>query len=196
MIQVTINLENEHALKDNLQGMFESLTTEQVQEIASKALFKYLTDVIDYEKEQYIKDKILLCRQNGLSGMYSHNNKSASDLKDMTDDAIVRLDNFRTQYLNNYKSSKESNLENIKEVINSELKTNIKKFVEENKDLSKLVEDKQKAIADNFEELVKGTMHSVGMELINSTIRNASMGANAFQNHTYLSDILQRNNLY
>lgn len=196
MIQVTLNLENEHVLKDNLNALFDSMSTEQIQEVAQKALFKYLTDAIDYEKEIYISEKIAESRENGIKNSSSWHSKTVKELEPLSDDAIKRLDAFKEKYLNNYKSNKESRLNQINEILDKEITNKAKEFVSSNKDLAKLVVKKQEAIAENFETIVKDTLLSVVTNLIYGTINNAYIGASNINQTQIITDVLTKNNLY
>ncbi len=196
MIQVTLNLENEHVLSEDIKGLLGSLTKEQIQEVASKALFKYLTDTIDYEKEVYIIESIAESRKKGINASSSWHSKTIEELKDMSDDNIKNSDAFKNTYLKSYKSSKESRFEEINGIIDKEITKKATEFISSNNDLNNLVTKKQEVISENFETLVKETMLSVATSLIFGTINNANMGINNMSQQVIIQDILARNNLH
>lgn len=196
MIQVTLDLENEHVLADNLKGLLGSLSKEQIQEIASKALFKYLTDIVDYDKKKYVEKSIAEARKKGVQGRNSWNSKSTDELAKMTDDQIRRCEPFRDKYMKDYKSPKETRLDQINEIIDAEVKKKASEFVSTNSELQTLVTDKQEKVAADFENIVKESITGILSTLVFSTIQNAQFGANTFNQFEQIKEILERNNIY
>lgn len=197
MIQVTIDLKNEHVLRGNLQNLMNELNEEQVKEITEKVLFKYLTDIVDYDKEMYIQSKIDYSRENGIKNARSSwNNKSKEELKDLSDEQIKKLQGFTESYLATYKSPKESRFESLNSMIDDEIKKSAVNFIKENSNLHTLISEKESKIAENFEEIIRDTIMGILGGLVSKVISssyNSSYGFDQIQN---IQQILQRNNLY
>lgn len=193
MITVTVNLENEQVLQDDVRGLFAALTTEQVQDIAGKALIKYLTDSVDYEKKVYLDNAIEESREKGIPNSRSYYAKSAEDLLGLSDDAIMYTDAFKEKYLKGYKSKKESRFEEINKLIDEVVREKGKEFVTENEQLTSLVADKQDKIAADFDGIVKEMMLKVLSSLLVGTVNKAQMGYdNSMNLTTIVNDIATR----
>lgn len=194
MIQVTLNLENEHVLTEDVKGLFTSLTTEQIQDVAQKALLKYLTDSVDYEKKVYLDNAIAESRKNGIPNSRSYYAKSAEDLIDLSDERIMLTDAFKEKYLNNYKSGKESRFDEINKIIDEEVAAKAKEFVSSNEKLTGLVEEKQNKLAADFEGIVKEMMFKVLTALVVGTVQKAQYAYDGNLNlNAILNDIANNN---
>lgn len=195
MIEVKLNLENEHVLSNNLNTMLDKLPQKKLEEIAEKVLFKYLTDTVDHEKQTFIENSLKEVREEGLKCGSSYYSKTIEEISGMSDEGIKNLAGFREKYTGKYKSSKESRLTEIQSTIDTVLKEKITTFVKDNEDLANLLVEKQTNIVQNFHELVNNTMSSLVNTLIMSTIQQAQFGQANFDTLNNITDVLNRHNI-
>ena len=195
MLTLTVNLENEQLLNTSLQKMFESLTEEDIKEVAKQALLKYLTDIVDYDKERYKFEYLEYVKKYGItSSEYSYYNITKEKIESMTDQQIFNSDGFK-QMMRKYKSPKESKFEQINELIKSELKTQALKYIQDNKDIDELMSNQKEIIKQDFPVLVSDVMSRVAFDFIMTTIENAKNGNHTQYAISQINERLNRNNL-
>lgn len=196
MITLTINLENEQLLNGSLQNIFESLSDEDMKEVAKQALVKYLTDVVDYDKERYKHEQIKNVRENGITGLtYSYYNKTKENIAHLDDNGIMNLEGFR-EIMNKYKSPKESQFEKLNELVKDELKQKANTFIKDNIDLNTLLEDQQNIVKENFPTMVSEVMTKLTFDFMMNTIQQAQMGGYSTNALQQINDRLSRNNIH
>lgn len=192
MLTLQVNLENDKLLNDSLHKIFENLPQEVINEVAEKALYNYLTDTVDYQKQQFIDDLLIKAKTKGLVDNYSsYNSKTAEQLSEMSDEQIQRLDIF-TRKVNAYKSPKASMFDKIHQIMEESLKSETIKFVNTNAELSTLLEKQKKAVADDFINITKDVMSNLSFNFIMQTIDQAKMGSFAFSNVQRLENALNQ----
>ena len=162
-LTLTLNLENEHLLHNDIVEMFKSLTEEDKKEITKNVLVNYLTNTVDYQKQIFIDKTLAEVRKNGWKSSYSYYDKTPEQLKDRTDDEIMQMDFWKNNVINNYKSPKESLFDELNNLLKSELKTSIVKFVNENNELKEIMNKHQNFIDNNWIKLITETMSNISV---------------------------------
>ena len=174
-LTLTLNLENEHLLHNDIAEMFKSLTEEDKKEITKTVLINYLTNTVDYQKQIYIDKKLIEIREKGWKSSYSYYDKTPEQLRDRTDDEIMQMDFWKNNVINNYKSPKESLFNELNILLKSELKTAIIKFVNENNELKLLMNKHQNFIDNNWKELVTETLSNISVGFLFQALNNAQL---------------------
>ena len=174
-LTLTLNLENEHLLHNDIAEMFKSLTEEDKKEITKTVLFNYLTNTVDYQKQIFIDKTLAEIRKKGWKSSYSYYDKTPEQLMDRTDEEIMQMDFWKNNVINNYKSPKESLFNELNNLLKSELKTEIIKFINENNELKLLMNKHQNFIDNNWKELVTETLSNISVGFLFQAINNAQM---------------------
>lgn len=174
-LTLTLNLENEHLLHNDIAEMFKSLTEEDKKEISKTVLINYLTNTVDYQKQIYIDKKLVEIREKGWKSSYSYYDKTPEQLKDRTDDEIMQMDFWKNNVINNYKSPKESLFDELNNLLKSELKTAIVKFVNENNELKEIMNKHQNFIDNNWIKLITETMSNISVGFLFQALNNAQL---------------------
>ncbi len=174
-LTLTLNLENEHLLHNDIVEMFKSLTEEDKKEITKNVLVNYLTNTVDYQKQIFIDKTLAEVRKNGWKSSYSYYDKTPEQLRDRTDDEIMQMDFWKYNVINNYKSPKESLFEELNNLLKSELKITIVKFVNENKELKEIMNKHQNFIDNNWKELFTETMSNISVGFLFQALNNAQL---------------------
>lgn len=175
MLTLTLNLENEHLLNVEISEMIKSLSEEDKKEIAKNVLTNYLINTIDYQKKFYIDKKLIEIRENGWRGAASYYNKSAYELKDKTDEEIMKMDFWNYSVMKDYKSPKESLFEEINSLLKSELKSELHNFIKNNNELQTMIAEKQNQITENFKPIVSEMLTNIGVGFLFQALKNAEL---------------------
>jgi hypothetical protein len=193
-LTLTLNLENEHLLHNDITEMFKSLTEEDKREITKTVLINYLTNTVDYQKQIYIDKTLAEIRKNGWKSSYPYYDKTPEQLKDRTDDEILQMDFWKNNVITKYKSPKESLFDELNNLLKSELKTEIVKFVNENNELKLLMNKHQNFIDNNWKELVTETLSNISVGFLFQAINNAQMSQMNTYNIMNIQNHLNSNN--
>lgn len=174
-LTLTLNLENEHLLHNDIVEMFKSLTEKDKKEITKTVLINYLTNTVDYQKQIYIDKKLAEIREKGWKSSYSYYDKTPEQLIGRTDDEIMQMDFWKNSVLKNYKSPKESLFDELNNLLKSELKTEIVKFVNENNELKEIMNKHQNFIDNNWIKLITETMSNISVGFLFQALNNAQL---------------------
>lgn len=174
-LTLTLNLENEHLLHNDIVEMFKSLTEEDKKEITKNVLVNYLTNTVDYQKQIFIDKTLAEIRKKGWKSSYSYYDKTPEQLMDRTDEEIMQMDFWKNNVINNYKSPKESLFNELNNLLKSELKTAIVKFVNENNELKEIMNKHQNFIDNNWIKLITETMSNISVGFLFQALNNAQL---------------------
>lgn len=194
MITLQVNLENEQLLHVSIEKIFESLSDEKKEELAEKALFKYLTDTVDYGHKQFVDDKLKEVKKIGIRSGSNYYNKTVDELSRLTDEQILDSDGFR-QIEREYVSPKNARFKEINKLLDTKLIETINTFVKSNNDLENMIAEKGQALKEHFPEIVSNVLSTIGYNFILKTVEEARFGPNANYGINQITEILTRNNI-
>lgn len=196
MLTLQLNLENEHLLSNKIEDIISNLSEENQQLLIEKVLYNYLTDSVDYAKENYITEKIAEVRKNGLKNNYSYGNLSITvdEATRMTDEQIRKNSRF-IEVIKEYKSPKESIFDKIHKLLEDNLKIETTKFVNQNNELKEIINNQQEIITKKFPEIVTTIMSNIAFGFILNTVKQAEMGQNTNYAIDSLRNILLNKNI-
>lgn len=104
------------------------------------------------------------------------------------------MDFWKNNVIKSYKSPKESLFDELNNLLKSELKTEIIKFVNENNELKLLMDKHQNFINNNWKELVTETISNISVGFLFQAINNAQMSQMNTYNIMNIQNHLNNNN--